>query len=128
MEAGEIIKYLRIKKKLTQEELGVLLGVKKSAVQKYESGGITNFKIETLQKMCLIFDIQPWMLIFPESITEENFDHLLNVYRNENHGDIYDKYMMLNEAARQKVREYIADLYYNEDNIVQFKISQDESR
>ena len=118
MEASEIIKNLRIKKKLTQEELGVLLGVKKSAVQKYESGAITNFKIETLQKMCIIFDVQPWILVFPESITAENLDFILEAYSNENHSDIYDLYMMLNERAREKAREYIKDLSYNEDNLI----------
>ena len=118
LEASEIIKNLRIKKKLTQEELGVLLGVKKSAVQKYENGTITNFKIETLQKMCIIFDVQPWILVFPESITAENLDFILEAYSNENHSDIYDLYMMLNERARKKAREYIKDLSYNEDNLI----------
>ena len=122
MEAGEIIKNLRIKKKLTQEELGALLGVKKSAIQKYESGAIANFKIETLQKMCIIFNIQPWVLIFPESITAENFDFVMEVYGNENHGDVYDMYMLLSEPAREKVREYIKDLSYNEKNLIQKSI------
>lgn len=117
MEAKEIIKNLRIKKKLTQEELGVLLGVKKSAIQKYESGAITNFKIETLQKMCILFNIQPWILVFPESITAENLDFVIDAYSNENHGGIYDQYMMMNENGRQKVRDYIADLSHNPENL-----------
>lgn len=34
LETGEMIKFLRTKKKLTQDDLGVILGVKKSAIQK----------------------------------------------------------------------------------------------
>lgn len=124
MEAKEIIKNLRIKKKLTQEELGVLLGVKKSAVQKYESGAITNFKIETLQKMCIIFDVQPWILVFPESITVDNFDFVIKAYGNENNSDVYNAYIMLNEHGREKVREYIKDLSCNGENLIK---SQHES-
>ena len=117
MEAGEIIKNLRIKKKLTQDELGVLLGVKKSAVQKYESGAITNFKIETLQKMSIIFNAQPWIFIFPESITNENFDMVVDTYTNEHFSTIYDKYMTLNDKGKQKLKEYIIDLCHNSDNL-----------
>ena len=47
---GETIKKARLAKKLTQEELGVLLGVEKSAVAKYENGRIVNLKQSTLKK------------------------------------------------------------------------------
>ena len=44
MSIGMTIKKLRQEKGLTQEELGTLLGLKKAAVQKYESGQVQNLK------------------------------------------------------------------------------------
>ena len=37
MKMGDIIKSLRIQKGMTQEELGKVIGVQKSAIRKYES-------------------------------------------------------------------------------------------
>ena len=53
------IKQLRLQKGMTQEELGVLLGVKKAAIQKYESGTIANIKSEKLKRLAKIFDVTP---------------------------------------------------------------------
>ena len=41
---GERIKKLRKEKGLTQEQLGNLLGVKKSAIAKYENNRVENLK------------------------------------------------------------------------------------
>ena len=41
---GERIKKLRKEKGLTQEQLGKLLGVKKSAIAKYENNRVENLK------------------------------------------------------------------------------------
>jgi transcriptional regulator with XRE-family HTH domain len=38
MEVGSLIKEARLAKGLTQEELGKLVGVQKSAIAKYENG------------------------------------------------------------------------------------------
>ncbi len=51
MKTSEKIKYLRIRKGMTQEELGDLIGVKKAAVNKYETGRVVNIKRSTLQKL-----------------------------------------------------------------------------
>ena len=54
---GERIKKLRKEKGLTQEQLGNLLGVKKSAIAKYENNRVSNLKKDTIQKLSEIFDI-----------------------------------------------------------------------
>ncbi|WP_455683610.1 LexA family protein [Thomasclavelia sp.] len=54
---GERIKKLRKEKGLTQEQLGKLLGVKKSAIAKYENNRVENLKKETIQKLSDIFDV-----------------------------------------------------------------------
>ena len=56
---GERIKRLRKQRKWTQEMLGSKLGVKKAAVQKYESGRIVNLKQETIKKLTDLFEVPP---------------------------------------------------------------------
>ncbi len=56
---GEKMKSLRIAKGLTQEELGEMIGVKRAAVNKWESGMVQNLKRTTIQKLAEIFDVNP---------------------------------------------------------------------
>lgn len=61
---GIKIKAARIAKGLTQEELGKLLGLQKSAIAKYENGRIVNIKRSTLKKISDVLEIRPSELIF----------------------------------------------------------------
>ena len=56
---GEIIKELRKQKGMTQEELGKVLGVQKSAIAKYENDHVVNLKRETIEKMATLFGVKP---------------------------------------------------------------------
>lgn len=56
---GQRIKRLRKERKWTQEMLGAKLGVKKAAVQKYESGRVINLKQDTIKKLSDIFEVPP---------------------------------------------------------------------
>lgn len=53
------IRELRKKQGMTQEALGELIGVKKSAVAKYESGDIANIKKATAEKIAQVFGVSP---------------------------------------------------------------------
>lgn len=59
MDTGKLIKELRLKHNMTQEELGEKLGVQKSAIAKYENGRVENLKRSTIQKLAEIFDVSP---------------------------------------------------------------------
>lgn len=61
---GERIKRLRLEKNMTQEELGAMFGVKKATIQKYESGQIQNFKIETIKLFSDFFGLPHLCIIF----------------------------------------------------------------
>ena len=56
---GDYIKQLRTSKGMTQEELGNIIGVKKAAVQKWESGLVQNLKRTTIKKLATFFDVSP---------------------------------------------------------------------
>lgn len=64
MDIGAKIKAARQAKGMTQEELGEMLGVQKSAIAKYESGRVVNIKRSTLKKISDILNIPPFELIF----------------------------------------------------------------
>lgn len=58
-DVGDYIKSLRQSKGMTQEELGNIIGVKKAAVQKWESGLVQNLKRETIKKLADFFEVNP---------------------------------------------------------------------
>lgn len=63
MEIGQKIKKARLAMGYTQEELGKLMGVQKSAVAKWESGRVVNIKRSVLVKLSEVLDIPPYELI-----------------------------------------------------------------
>ncbi|HZK57049.1 MAG TPA: transcriptional repressor LexA [Clostridia bacterium] len=63
MKTGKRIKELRESKNMTLEELGAIIGVQKSAVQKWENGTTKNLKRSTIQKLSEIFDVNPSYLM-----------------------------------------------------------------
>ena len=66
MDIGAKIRAARIAKNMTQEELGEILGVQRSAVAKYENGRVVNIKRSTLKKISDVLDIPPFELIYNE--------------------------------------------------------------
>lgn len=66
MDIGLKIKTARQAKGMTQEELGEILGLQKSAIAKYESGRVVNIKRSTLKKISDVLDIPPFELVFDE--------------------------------------------------------------
>jgi transcriptional regulator with XRE-family HTH domain len=68
MTTGDKIKDLRIKKGLTQEELGQKLGVQKSAVHKWENGLVVNLKRSIIAKLAMILECSPTYLFDDEII------------------------------------------------------------
>lgn len=78
---GEIIKFLREKNNLTQEELAQKLGLKKAAINKYETGRVQNIKKETIQKMSEVFNVSPSYIMFGSCINELSLGEKLNFYR-----------------------------------------------
>lgn len=68
MNVGEKIKTARLAKGMTQEELGEILGVQKSAIAKYENGRVVNIKRSTLKKISDALGIPPHELIFDEKL------------------------------------------------------------
>ena len=108
MNIGEIIKNARLQKGFTQEELGKLIGVQKSAVAKYENGRVVNIKRSVLTKISKVLDIPPVVLVSdiednPEKIANELADIILDSELRE----MIDEYNMLDDGKKQEARNYI---------------------
>lgn len=84
MNIGEKIRAARLAKGMTQEELGAILGVQKSAIAKYENGRIVNIKRSTLKKISDVLGIRPSELIYekieqnPVGMAERHFEILMD--------------------------------------------------
>lgn len=63
MTMAETIRMLRMQRGITQEELGKILGVQKSAVRKYESGMVENIPRSSIKKMADYFNVSPSFLM-----------------------------------------------------------------
>lgn len=106
---GNIIKKARIKKGLTQEELGKMVGVQKSAIAKYENGRIVNIKRSTLQKISSALNIRPSELIFDGSPLEAADLHA-RILTDAELMETIKNYYSLSSDKQKIVRELILNL------------------
>lgn len=109
MEIGEKIKRARKMKGMTQEELGNIVGVQKSAIAKYESGRVVNIKRSTLQKIASALNIRPSELVFDESPKESASFHVKVISDLELMDSLRD-YYKLDPSNQQMVRDLIRNL------------------
>lgn len=65
---GDRIRIKRLEQKLSMEELGDKLGVRKSAVNKWEHGDVQYIKRSTIEKMARLFEVSPsWLMGFDDA-------------------------------------------------------------
>ena len=76
---GERIKKLRKEKGLTQQQLGEMLGVQKSAIAKYENGRVPNLKKETLSRLAEIFNVTPNYLLGIDEPAYHGHSHNIDI-------------------------------------------------
>lgn len=106
MDIGQKIRSARIAKDLTQEELGNLVGLQKSAIAKYENGRVVNIKRSTLQKLAQALDLKGSDLIIeddPKEVAELGAKVLLD-------GDLLEaieKYYTLSADKQKMIRDLI---------------------
>lgn len=63
MTLGEKIKYLRVKKGLSQEQLANMLDTTKQAIYKYENGIVTNIPLDKIEIIASVLDSTPAYLM-----------------------------------------------------------------
>ena len=108
MNIGQKIKKARLEKGYTQEELGNLIGVQKSAVAKYENGRVVNIKRSVLSKISKVLDIPPVELVSdieekPVEMAERHFEMIMDEDLNE----IFEEFKSLDDINKQLVKDLI---------------------
>ena len=109
MDIGTRIKDARIAKGMTQEELGKVVGVQKSAIAKYEKGRVVNIKRSTLQKIASALNINPSSLMFDESPREAASLHV-KIITDFELMDALKDYYCLSEENQKMVRDLMRNL------------------
>ena len=109
MELGQKIKQARLQKGLTQEELGNIVGLQKSAIAKYENGRVVNIKRSTLQKLAKALDLRGSDLIIEGNPKEAATLHARVLTDTELMISI-EQYYELSEEKKKMVRDLIRSL------------------
>jgi transcriptional regulator with XRE-family HTH domain len=109
VEIGQKIKQARIAKGLTQEELGSIVGLQKSAIAKYENGRVVNIKRSTLQKLATALEIRGSELIIESDPKEAADLHAKVLLDMELMGSI-EKYYTLSAEKQKMIRDLIDSL------------------
>ena len=109
MEIGQKIKEARIAKGLTQEELGNLVGLQKSAIAKYENGRVVNIKRSTLQKLAKALDLRGSDLVI-ESDPKAAADLHAKVLLDDELMDTIEKYYTLSAEKQKIARDLIRSM------------------
>lgn len=61
---GDRIRDLREGRKLTQEQMGVLVGVSGAAISQWESGATKGIRPENFLRFCAYFQVDPYWVVF----------------------------------------------------------------
>jgi transcriptional regulator with XRE-family HTH domain len=109
MELGQKIKQARLQKGLTQEELGNIVGLQKSAIAKYENGRVVNIKRSTLQKLAKALDLRGSDLIIENNPKEAATLHARVLTDTELMLSI-EQYYELSDEKKKMVRDLIRSL------------------
>ncbi len=71
MDMGERLKELRLKKGVTQEEVGKVINVTKPTIMKYEKGLVENLKRSSIEKLAKYFEVAPsYLMCLDENKTD----------------------------------------------------------
>ena len=109
MDIGQKIKEARLAKGLTQEELGNLVGLQKSAIAKYETGRVVNIKRSTLQKLAKALDLRGSDLVI-EADPKEAADLYAKVLLDMELMDAIEKYYTLTAEKQKMIRDLIGSM------------------
>jgi len=108
MDVGTLIKQARLEKGYTQEELAEKVGVKKSAVAKWENGRVSEIKRSNLKKLSEALGLNPNVLLGdierdPVGVAEE----LADIYFDTDLRKMISEYQKLDRQKQAQVREYV---------------------
>lgn len=102
-EMGNRIRQKRLEKSLTMDELGAMLGVKASAINKYEKGIVENIKRPMIQKMSEIFECDPLWLMGFDSPKVYDVDLVKDTESHKEALAFYARYLSADRKTRKMI-------------------------
>ena len=76
MDKGKVIKELRLKNDMTQEELAKYLGTTKQTIYKYENNIVTNIPSDNIMRLAKLFNVSPLVIMgIDETASNGTFGH-----------------------------------------------------
>jgi transcriptional regulator with XRE-family HTH domain len=112
-EIGERIKYLRSLHQMSQEELGLRVGVQRAAINKYETGVVVNIPIHTIEKLASVLDVSPTYLVGWDEPNSNGLSAEVKVLRGVHrfYGNeavqLLEDYVSLNENGRELLSKWV---------------------
>lgn len=114
MNIGKKLKELRVKRGYTQEEVAIRVGLKKAAINKYETGTVKNIKIETIEKLAEVLNVSKVELLgwskFDELKSEVFVYEEISKLYGEGSIQLLENYQCLNDCGKSKLEDYLEDL------------------
>ena len=111
---SERIKYLRKKRKMTQQQLADKAGIPKEIIEQYEIGNIENISIEQIIDISVAFNQSPDFLLGFNSIDKPFKIKPASLPSNDGIINHYCK--MLSDEGQKKVIDYAKLVYNSEKN------------
>ena len=108
MDVGTMIKQARLEKGFTQEELAERVGVKKSAVAKWENGRVSEIKRSNLKALADALGLRPSQLLGDVEMDPAGVaDELASIYMDLELRAMIAEYKTLDSQKQAQVREFI---------------------
>lgn len=97
MAVGDIIKQIRIRRRLTQKQLGEMCGLSEPAIRNYELGN-RKPSLETLERIAAALNVTTFEIVLPELLFRlEEYGFVLDVINGEPIFRINQKNLLLRE-------------------------------
>lgn len=103
---GERIKFARKQKGMTQEELGKVFGVSKSAIGKYEKGIVQNLKRSSLAKIAEVLEMNPVDLVIEENPIK-SANQISEIFMDQELMDMISTYQSLDDDKKEQAKDFI---------------------
>lgn len=108
MDIGQRIRIARLAKGYTQEELAEIVGVKKSAVAKWENGRVSEIKRSNLAALSKALDLNPNSLLdMIEEKPVETAKEIAGIVMNAEMMELIDKYNSLSDENKAIARQHL---------------------
>lgn len=121
---GERIKSRRKELELTQEQVGNIVGVTKSTIQRYENGLIKDLKMPVIQAIANALKVNPdWLVLKSDTKELQLNNNLKSINLSKNQLKLIETYDLLNDMGKKEAQKRVEELTL----IDKYKLKQDSN-